>query len=214
MNSKRLAGLLLVSIVILTAAPTTFARPEYLTNLTEIYGTGSCDTCHLSGASGGPRTAYGTSFESQPNYATDPKTALLNIGAPAGATVTIGTTTTAATPGTTAGTPATGFGAGTATATVTGTVSRTATATPASGFGTGTATGTVAVTTATATPASGFGTGTTTETATAGTTTGITTTTPTSGTTARTTPRSPGFGIVVSLVGLFAWAILGRRKNK
>lgn len=192
MNSKRLAGLLLVSIVILTAAPTTFARPEYLTNLTEIYGTGSCDTCHLSGASGGPRTAYGTSFESQPNYATDPKTALLNIGAPAGATVTIGTTTTAATPGTTAGTPATGFGAGTATATVTGTVSRTATATPASGFGTGT----------------------TTETATAGTTTGITTTTPTSGTTARTTPRSPGFGIVVSLVGLFAWAILGRRKNK
>ena len=38
MNNKRLAELLLVSIVILIAAPTTFAKPEYLTNLTAVYG--------------------------------------------------------------------------------------------------------------------------------------------------------------------------------
>ncbi|MDL5502979.1 MAG: PGF-CTERM sorting domain-containing protein, partial [Candidatus Methanoperedens sp.] len=31
---------------------------------------------------------------------------------------------------------------------------------------------------------------------------------------AKTTPRSPGFGIIVSIVGLFAWAILEKRKNK
>src|SRR5659263_338496 len=30
---------------------------------------------------------------------------------------------------------------------------------------------------------------------------------------ATTTTKSPGFGIVVSMIGLIAWALLGRRKN-
>ncbi|MDL5503055.1 MAG: hypothetical protein QSU88_07555, partial [Candidatus Methanoperedens sp.] len=94
MNNKILAELLLVSIVILIAAPTTFAKPEYLSNLTDIYGTGSCNTCHLNGASDGPRTTYGALFENRSNHATNASAALIAIGAPPSATVTSTVTTT------------------------------------------------------------------------------------------------------------------------
>jgi len=160
MNNKRLAELLLVSIVILIAAPTTFAKPEYLTNLTAIYGAGagSCSTCHLNGASDGPRTDYGTLFEDQPDHTANASAALIAIGAPPTETVTSTVTTTmAATPEET---------------TEPGIVEETEV--------TEETTEIPEVTTVTATE----------------------------------TPKSPGFGIVVSIVGLFAWAILERRKNK
>ncbi len=162
MNNKRLAELLLVSIVILIAAPTTFAKPEYLTNLTAVYGAGSCSTCHLNGASDGPRTVYGTSFENQANHdVANASAALRAIGAPPNATVTTTVTTTmAATPEVTEETEIPEVGE-------TAITEETTETTPE-------------VTTVTAT----------------------------------TTPKSPGFGIVVSMVGLFAWAILERRKNK
>lgn len=176
MNSKRLAELLLVSIVILTAAPTTFALPAYLTNLTAIYGAGSCDTCHLNGASGGPRTGYGTLFENQVDHLTNASEALIAIGAPPTATVTSTVTTTmAATPGVTTGT-------------------------------------TPGIIEETEIP------GITEETEIPEETTEIpeetTGTAPRATTVVTTTPRSPGFGIIISIVGLFAWAILERRRCK
>ncbi|CAG0970511.1 hypothetical protein FLAV_01203 [Flavobacteriales bacterium] len=168
MNNKRLAELLLVSIVILIATPTTFAKPEYLTNLTAIYGAGSCDTCHINGASDGPRTGYGTLFENQVDHLTNASEALIAIGAPPTATVTSTVTTTmAATPGVTTGT----------------TPGITETEIP----------------------------GIIEETEIPEETTEIPEETTV---TATTTPRSPGFGIIISIVGLFAWAILERRRNK
>ena len=159
MNNKRIAELLLVSIVILiAAAPTTFAKFEYLTNLTGIYGAGSCDTCHLNGTSDGPRTPYGISFENQANHATNASAALIAIGAPPDATITP-------------------------------TITMTLTATPEETTEPGIIEETEVTEETTEIPE-------------------VTTVT------ATTTPRSPGFGIVVSIVGLFAWAILERRKNK
>ncbi|CAG0976907.1 hypothetical protein METP3_01842 [Methanosarcinales archaeon] len=177
MNNKRLAELLLVSIVILiAAAPTTFAKFEYLTNLTGIYGAGSCDTCHLNGTSDGPRTPYGISFENQANHATNASAALIAIGAPPNATITPTVTTTmAATPEET---------------TEPGIVEET------------TEPGMVEETTEPGIVEETEVTEETTETA------EVTTVTATE------TPKSSGFGIVVSIVGLFAWAILERRKNK
>lgn len=180
MNNKRLAELLLVSIVILIAAPTTFAKPEYLTNLTAIYGAGTCSTCHVDGASDGPRTTYGTSFENQPNHIANASAALRVIGAPPTATVTSTVTTTmAATPGVTTGTTTPGITEteipGIIEETEIPEVTEETTEIPEE-----TTRITPEVTTVTAT----------------------------------TTPRSPGFGIIISIVGLFAWAILERRRNK
>ncbi len=144
MNNKRVAVLLLVIIVILGVSAS-FAKVEYQGSLTQVYGTGSCDTCHVDGPKDGPRTAYGTLFENQTNHAKDSVAALKTIGAPPTAAL-VETGTSAAT--------------------------ATLTATPE-------------VTTAAAKT-----TETTTETA-----------------------KSPGFGIIVSMVGLIAWALFERRKN-
>ncbi|NJD52899.1 MAG: hypothetical protein FIB07_08545 [Candidatus Methanoperedens sp.] len=81
MNLK-VALLFLLTLIILVGIPETFALSQYVTNLSEVYGNGSCNTCHLNGASDGPRTAYGILFENQPNHANDPGAALRVIGAP------------------------------------------------------------------------------------------------------------------------------------
>jgi len=106
----------LLTLVILAGLPTSFARPDYLVNLTNVYGDGSCGTCHLNDNRDGPRTSYGTLFEKQPNHATDASAALQAIGAPPTPTPTATFTPTE-----------------TATQTVTTTVSATA----APGFGIG-----------------------------------------------------------------------------
>ncbi len=151
MNRKTIVVLLL-SLAILAGVPESFARPQYLTAFTTVYGDGSCGTCHVSASGGGPRNSYGTLFENQPNFATDPVAALQAIGAPPTAT-----TAATSTPGQTPPPPPT------ATPIVTETPAETTAATTA-------------------------------------TTTG--------------TPAAPGFGLVVSLVGLFACALLVRRHNK
>jgi cytochrome c553 len=121
MNRNIVVVLLMITLVILIGIPESLARQEYLANLTSVYGDGSCGTCHIKSTGGGPRNDYGKLFENQPNYATDPVTALKAIGKPPESTV--------ATPGATA--------ALTATAQVTPAVtSVTARGTPAAaGFG-------------------------------------------------------------------------------
>ncbi|MCX9009991.1 MAG: PGF-CTERM sorting domain-containing protein [Candidatus Methanoperedens sp.] len=94
MNGKTVAVLLLFTSVILAGAPESFARPQYLTNLSAVYGGGSCGTCHVIAPGGGPRdsnrtfprNSYGTLFENQPDHATDPSAALIAIGQPPAAT--------------------------------------------------------------------------------------------------------------------------------
>ncbi len=47
MNRKTLVVLLLLASVVLAGVPGSLARPQYLTNLTAVYGGGSCGTCHI-----------------------------------------------------------------------------------------------------------------------------------------------------------------------
>jgi PGF-CTERM protein len=47
MNRKTVVVLLLLAGIIFAGAPESFARPQYLTNLTAVYGGGTCGTCHV-----------------------------------------------------------------------------------------------------------------------------------------------------------------------
>jgi hypothetical protein len=83
-NCKKLLLSLLIAIIVMV--PGVLALPQYLTALNTVYGPGlSCGTCHINPAGGGPRTAYGTLFESQTNHMTDPTAALTAIGSPTAA---------------------------------------------------------------------------------------------------------------------------------
>jgi len=116
MNRKTVVVILFLTSVILAGVPASSARPQYLASLGEVYGDGSCGTCHIKASGGGPRNDYGTTFEIQPNHVADPSAALLLIGKPPGLTVATSgaTATTVATPAVTSvtarGTPtAAGF---------------------------------------------------------------------------------------------------------
>ncbi|PWB52935.1 MAG: hypothetical protein C3F06_07020 [Candidatus Methanoperedenaceae archaeon] len=140
MNKKTVFTLILLAIIILTGAPTALAKQSYLTNLTEVYGNGSCETCHNNGKSDGQRTSYGMLFENQSNHVANASAALLAIGAPTAITPTVTTKVTEETPEET----------------------ESQEEIPA----------------------------------------------------ATEAAKSPGFGILASLVGLFAWALLAKRNNK
>ncbi len=58
MNTKTVVVLLLLTFVILVVVPESFARPQYLANLSAVYGKGSCGTCHVI-ASGAALIAIG-----------------------------------------------------------------------------------------------------------------------------------------------------------
>ncbi len=163
MNRKPVIVLILLALVIIVGVPEVFARPQYLTSLTAVYGDGSCGTCHIRASGGGPRNAYGTLFENQPNYASDPSAALTAIGPPTTASSTLTPTATSTTE------PA---------ATVTETPPQIPAPTP------------IATETPAEPPASEVT------------------------VTAAATPAAPGFGVVVSLIGLFICALLVRRNKK
>ena len=52
MTKNALIILLFLPIAILSGVPESFARPQYLSNLTAVYGDGSCGTCHVTNGSG------------------------------------------------------------------------------------------------------------------------------------------------------------------
>jgi len=60
MNMKKAIIILLVTSIILIGIPESFARPEYLTNFTAVYGSGSCQTCHVMNSGSGMRDFNGT----------------------------------------------------------------------------------------------------------------------------------------------------------
>ncbi|MCZ7392574.1 MAG: PGF-CTERM sorting domain-containing protein [Candidatus Methanoperedens sp.] len=57
--NRTVVVLLLLTLVILVGAPEAFARPQYLTNLTAVYGDGSCRTCHVIASGSGMRNSSG-----------------------------------------------------------------------------------------------------------------------------------------------------------
>jgi len=60
MNRKTAIILLFITSVILIGIPESLARPQYLTSLTEVYGDGSCETCHVINPGSGQRDFNGT----------------------------------------------------------------------------------------------------------------------------------------------------------
>lgn len=98
MNKRILNIMLLVVLSILLVAQTSFARPKYLESVNEVFGNGSCETCHVKTISDAPRNSYGTLFENQPGHVTDAMTALKAIGSPIAVNTTSASTTLAATP--------------------------------------------------------------------------------------------------------------------
>jgi PGF-CTERM protein len=97
MNQKSVLVLLLLALIVLVGVPESYARPQYLTSLTAAYGDSSCGTCHIRASGGGPRNAYGTLFENQPDHATYPGAALIAIGPPPTASSTLTPTATSTT---------------------------------------------------------------------------------------------------------------------
>jgi len=59
MNRKTILRSLLL-FALFAGIPESFARPEYLTNLTAVYGSGSCQACHVMNSGSGMRDFNGT----------------------------------------------------------------------------------------------------------------------------------------------------------
>jgi len=64
---------LTITIAILSVVPESFAQPQYLTNLTAVYGGGTCGTCHVIASGGGPRDSNGTFGQHNPNGTYGPR---------------------------------------------------------------------------------------------------------------------------------------------
>lgn len=75
-------GILLLVVVAMILMAQTSAHPEYFSALQNVYGGGSCATCHIDPNGGSGLTGYGSKFASQSNHAGDPATALKAIGEP------------------------------------------------------------------------------------------------------------------------------------
>lgn len=60
MNRKIGLILFLITSVILTGVTESFALPQYLTSFTEVYGDGSCETCHIINPGSGQHDFNGT----------------------------------------------------------------------------------------------------------------------------------------------------------
>lgn len=106
MNMRTIVVLLLLTVLILAGVPGSFAIPQYLANLSSVYGDGSCTTCHVN-STDGPRNSYGMLFENQSGHASNASAALIAIGhPPAEATLTPAETSTPVLTETTAPIPA------------------------------------------------------------------------------------------------------------
>jgi len=196
----------------LMAKQPTGPHSQYISSLIAEYGVTSCGTCHVDPNGGGPRNAFGTSFENQPNHATDPAAALkaimvsLTANQPTGPHRQYISSLYAEYGVSTCGTchvdpnggdQLTSFGI------LFQNQSNHATD-PAAALKAISASLILAKNQPTATPA---------VTATATPMPPIATATPVPPI-ATATPAAPGFGIGLSLIGLFAWSFLAKRKNK
>jgi hypothetical protein len=60
MNMNKVIIIVLLTSIIFAGIPESFAQPQYLANLTAVYGGGSCQTCHVMNSGGGMRNFNGT----------------------------------------------------------------------------------------------------------------------------------------------------------
>ena len=60
MNMRTGILLLFFAMAILSGVPKSFARPQYLNVFNEVYGGGSCGTCHIMSSGDGMRDLNGT----------------------------------------------------------------------------------------------------------------------------------------------------------
>ncbi|MGB8217491.1 MAG: PGF-CTERM sorting domain-containing protein [Candidatus Methanoperedens sp.] len=67
MNRKTIIVLLLLTLVILVGVPESFATPQYQKNLTAVYGTGTCNTCHVMPSGTGMRDSNRTFGQNNSN---------------------------------------------------------------------------------------------------------------------------------------------------
>ncbi len=79
---KMSSGLLLLIVVAVALVSQASALPVYFSEFQNVYGNGSCATCHISLNGGGNLTVYGTKFAGQSNHTKYPTDALRAIGAP------------------------------------------------------------------------------------------------------------------------------------
>jgi hypothetical protein len=104
MNKRIISILFALTLAVLVGLPGALAFSQYLTAFQQVYTDGSCGTCHVDPAGGGPRNSYGMMFESQPNHDSNPVAALQAIG-PASGTSPLATATATVTTPTATGTP-------------------------------------------------------------------------------------------------------------
>ncbi len=84
---KTVGIILLILLTTITVfVPQVLAKQEYLAPLQSVYVKGACTDCHTNPSGGKSLTAYGSEFKSQPNYKSDPSSAILAIGQPPGST--------------------------------------------------------------------------------------------------------------------------------
>ncbi len=69
------AGILLLffAMAILSGVPQSFASPQYLNVFNEVYGVGSCSTCHIMASGDGMRDYNGTSRPDVSNGTSEPR---------------------------------------------------------------------------------------------------------------------------------------------
>lgn len=88
---KMSLGVLLLTVVSLVLIAQTSAHPEYFAALQNVYGGGSCATCHIDPNGGSGLTGYGSKFALQSNHAGDPVAALKAVGNPVKASINMST---------------------------------------------------------------------------------------------------------------------------
>ncbi len=94
MKGKLMFVLFLLAVIAVAGVQQATARQAYMDAYNTTFNTNAtCNVCHVNAAGGGSLNSYGTIFQSQPNYNTDPATALAANG-PTTVTPTITATTT------------------------------------------------------------------------------------------------------------------------
>ncbi|VVB95038.1 Uncharacterised protein [uncultured archaeon] len=95
MKGKLLFVLFLLSVIAVAGVQQTTSLPAYLDAYNTTFNTNTtCDVCHVNPAGGGSLNSYGKQFQAQPDHATDPASAISNIGPTTAATTPVTPTVT------------------------------------------------------------------------------------------------------------------------
>ena len=82
MDIRTAVKVLLIASVLLAGVPGSLAYQQYLADLSQEYGDGSCGTCHVKAEGGGAINSYGTLFKNKLDQVNNASSALIAIGPP------------------------------------------------------------------------------------------------------------------------------------